>query len=69
MNSENSAAGSRFRIGKGPPIKNKNVAGRMNQDGLAVDVRTITEEELDMTVQAFMRAWAHLKLSRGESGT
>lgn len=44
------------------------LVGRMNQDGLAVDVRTITEDELGMTVQAFSESWAHLKSIRGESG-
>ncbi len=33
------------------------LVGRMNQDGLGVDVRTIGEEELELTVEAFARAW------------
>lgn len=44
------------------------LVGRMNQEGLAVDVRTITAEELDLAVAAFATAWKHLELSRGESG-
>ena len=42
------------------------LVGRMNQDGLAVDVRTITENELELTVQAFAGAWTHLHLIQGE---
>jgi len=34
------------------------LVGRMNQDGLAVDVRTITAEELPLVVAAFRAAWA-----------
>ena len=30
----------------------------MNQDGLAVDVRTLTDEEFPEVVAAFRRAWA-----------
>jgi len=33
------------------------LVGRMNQDGLAVDVRTITEDELPLVVVAFENAW------------
>jgi L-seryl-tRNA(Ser) seleniumtransferase len=33
------------------------LVGRMNQDGLAVDVRTIAAGEHDLVVQAFQRAW------------
>lgn len=36
------------------------LVGRMNQAGLAVDVRTISEEEIDLTVQAFTAAWDSL---------
>ncbi len=41
------------------------LVGRMNQDGLAVDVRTITEQEIPLVVQAFVGAWAGLKKSLG----
>ena len=34
------------------------LVGRMNQDGLAVDVRTLTDEEFPEVVAAFGRAWA-----------
>ena len=44
------------------------LVGRMNQDGLAVDVRTIPEEELELTVRAFDSAWTRLGLIRGEKG-
>ena len=33
------------------------LVGRMNQEGLAVDVRTITEAELPLVVAAFRTAW------------
>jgi len=33
------------------------LVGRMNQDGLAVDVRTITAEEMPLVVAAFKAAW------------
>ncbi len=33
------------------------LVGRMNQQGLAVDVRTIAVAEMDLVVQAFGRAW------------
>ncbi|MBU8870451.1 MAG: L-seryl-tRNA(Sec) selenium transferase [Gemmatimonadales bacterium] len=33
------------------------LVGRMNQEGLAVDVRTICEEELPLVEEAFRRAW------------
>ncbi len=33
------------------------LVGRMNQDGLAVDVRTITEDELSLVVAAFKEVW------------
>ncbi len=45
---------------------NPALVGRMNQDGLAVDVRTIAEEEVNLVVEAFVTAWAHLKSSLGE---
>lgn len=41
------------------------LVGRMNQEGLAVDVRTIPEEEVEMVVAAFVAAWACLNLSVG----
>lgn len=44
------------------------LVGRMNQDGLAVDVRTITEDELELTVRAFATAWCDLDLIRGDTG-
>lgn len=42
------------------------LVGRMNQDGLAVDVRTIADEEIEMVVVAFVAAWSRLKTSLGE---
>lgn len=45
------------------------LVGRMNQDGLAVDVRTIGEDELGLTVQAFHGAWDRLQPLRGETGS
>jgi len=42
------------------------LVGRMNQDGLAVDVRTITEEELPLVVAAFRAAWTDLTLAAGD---
>jgi len=45
---------------------NPALVGRMNQDGLAVDVRTITEEEVDLVVDAFVVAWSCLKRSLGD---
>lgn len=42
------------------------LVGRMNQDGLAVDVRTIAETELDLVVRAFSRAWQSME-SNGRS--
>ena len=44
---------------------NPALVGRMNQDGLAVDVRTITEEEVVLVVDAFTTAWSHLNASLG----
>jgi L-seryl-tRNA(Ser) seleniumtransferase len=44
------------------------LVGRMNQEGLAVDVRTITEEELGLTVAAFAAAWRQLETTRGDTG-
>jgi L-seryl-tRNA(Ser) seleniumtransferase len=34
------------------------LVGRMNQDGLAVDVRTLPDDEFPLVVAAFRRAWA-----------
>ncbi|MEN8007769.1 MAG: L-seryl-tRNA(Sec) selenium transferase [Candidatus Krumholzibacteriota bacterium] len=42
------------------------LVGRMNQDGLAVDVRTITEEEIPLVVAAFRAAWNALPLAAGD---
>jgi L-seryl-tRNA(Ser) seleniumtransferase len=42
------------RLRRGDPA----LVGRMNQDGLAVDVRTIGEDELPLVEQAFRQAWA-----------
>ncbi len=43
------------------------LVGRMNQDGLAVDMRTIAESEVDLVVRAFQRAWQAMD-SNGRSG-
>jgi len=40
------------------------LVGRMNQDGLAVDVRTIAETEMDLVVRAFQRAWRTMDSNR-----
>jgi hypothetical protein len=37
------------------------LVGRMNQDGLAVDVRTLTDEEFPLVEAAFRRAWAKIR--------
>ncbi len=42
------------------------LVARMNQDGLAVDVRTITEEELPLVVAAFKAAWADSPSEAGD---
>ena len=42
------------------------LVGRMNQDGLAVDVRTISEEEIPLVVAAFRAAWTDLPLAAGD---
>jgi len=39
---------------------NPALVGRMNQEGLAVDVRTITDEEMPLVCAAFQQAWALL---------
>lgn len=41
------------RLRRGDPA----LVGRMNQDGLAVDVRTITAEEMPLVAAAFATAW------------
>jgi L-seryl-tRNA(Ser) seleniumtransferase len=46
-------------------LGNPALVGRMNQDGLAVDVRTISEEEINLVVGAFTAAWTRLKSSLG----
>lgn len=46
--------GCHRRLRSGRPA----LVGRMNQDGLAVDVRTLTDEEFPEVVAAFRRAWA-----------
>jgi len=43
------------------------LVGRMNQDGLAVDVRTLSDEDLPLVVEAFASAWARLDRKRGET--
>jgi L-seryl-tRNA(Ser) seleniumtransferase len=40
------------------------LVGRMNQEGLAVDVRTIAATELDLVVRAFGRAWQAMDANR-----
>jgi len=42
------------------------LVGRMNQEGLAVDVRTIAAAEMDLVVRAFRRAWQRMD-SNGSS--
>jgi len=42
------------------------LVGRMNQDGLAVDVRTITAEEIPLVVTAFRVAWADPPTEAGD---
>ncbi len=37
------------------------LVGRMNQDGLAVDVRTLADDELPLVETAFRRAWAAIR--------
>lgn len=41
---------------------NPALVGRMNQQGLAVDVRTIAATEMELVVEAFAAAWAALTL-------
>ncbi len=40
------------------------LVGRMNQEGLAVDVRTISATEMDLVVQAFRLAWQGMTSNR-----
>nr|MEE4269737.1 L-seryl-tRNA(Sec) selenium transferase [Candidatus Krumholzibacteria bacterium] len=42
------------------------LVGRMNQEGLAVDVRTLTEQELPLVVAAFTKVWKNLNSRRGD---
>ena len=42
------------------------LVGRMNQDGLAVDVRTITPDEIPLVVAAFRIAWADPPTQAGD---
>jgi L-seryl-tRNA(Ser) seleniumtransferase len=42
------------------------LVGRMNQDGLAVDVRTITPDEISLVVAAFRIAWADPPTQAGD---
>jgi L-seryl-tRNA(Ser) seleniumtransferase len=42
------------------------LVGRMNQDGLAVDVRTIATEDLPLVVAAFRAAWTDSPTEPGE---
>ena len=42
------------------------LVGRMNQDGLAIDVRTITEEEMPLVVAAFWAALADTPSKAGD---
>jgi L-seryl-tRNA(Ser) seleniumtransferase len=41
------------------------LVGRMNQDGLAVDVRTLDEDELELAATAFRVAWQAMASKRG----
>jgi L-seryl-tRNA(Ser) seleniumtransferase len=43
------------------------LVGRMNQEGLAVDVRTLDAAELDLVVEAFRRAWATAAAGTGKN--
>lgn len=43
------------------------LVGRMNQEGLAVDVRTLTAEEGDLVVAAFRQAWSGLETAQGDA--
>ena len=57
--SELEACHQRLRMGD-PAL-----VGRMNQDGLAIDVRTIATEETPLVVAAFSTAWNALPSKRG----
>jgi len=50
------------RLRRGDPA----LVGRMNQDGLAVDVRTIADEELPLVIAAFKTAWATSSIETGD---
>jgi len=43
------------------------LVGRMNQEGLAIDVRTIKETEQDLVVRAFGRAWQDMARDGGQA--
>lgn len=44
------------------------LVGRMNQEGLAVDVRTLAEDELELAAAAFRAAWRAMASKRGNEG-
>ena len=44
------------------------LVGRMGQDGLGVDVRTVPTAELPLVVEAFRQAWAQLGRGRKDTG-
>lgn len=44
------------------------LVGRMNQEGLAVDVRTLPAEEIELVVEAFVGAWRRAIGGRGQDG-
>ncbi len=44
------------------------LVGRMNQEGLAVDVRTIAEAEMELVVQAFRLAWEKMSSGTDSNG-
>jgi len=41
------------------------LVGRMNQEGLAVDVRTIMASETELVIRAFRQAWQKMAVGRG----
>ncbi len=45
------------------------LVGRMNQEGLAVDVRTLDESDLDLVVAAYRRAWESIAPNAGKHGS
>ena len=42
------------------------VVGRMNQEGLALDVRTIADDEFDLVAAGFAEAWRRLSGMDGD---